>query len=119
MKKTKKKNAKVKIKNPINEYYYFLGVFPLFWILTLPATIAFSIKTGFSVLLLDFVVGMQILTILYVIYDVKAGGYSIKQVYKEHGIERKGLSHKIIPVQIIFYLLLDIVLITCMFIGLI
>ena len=109
MKRAKKKH--VKQNNSVNEYFYLFGILPLSWTLTIPVTFLISIKTHFSILLLDFIIAMQIIFILYAIYEIKSNGYSLTYIYSEHKKELKGFRHNIVPVQIIFYILFDIVII--------
>ena len=109
MKKFKKKH--IKQNNPVNEYFYLFGILPLAWVLTIPLTLFISVKTGFSVLVLDFIIVMQIIFVLYAVYEVKSSGYSLTHIYAEHKKALKGFRHNIVPVQIIFYILFDIAII--------
>ncbi len=115
MKKLKKKHTKTN--NQISEYYYLFGILPMLWVLTLPFTFVLALKTRFSVLFIDFIVIMQVLTVIYMIYDIKAGGYSIKQIYNEHKKTHKGFRHILIPVQTIIYILSDAAAIIFLFIN--
>lgn len=110
MKKLKKKH--IKKNNPVNEYFYLFGILPLAWTLTIPVTLFISVKTNFLILLLDFVIVMQIIFVLYALYEIKSSGYSLMHIYSEHKKMLKGFRHNIVPVQIIFYILFDIVIIT-------
>jgi hypothetical protein len=80
MKKLKKKHKKTD--NAVREYFYIFGFLPLIWGLSLPTIIAISIKTNFSFLFLDFVLVMQIIFILYAVYEIKTSGYSLIHIYK-------------------------------------
>lgn len=112
MKKLKKKQKKINI--DVREYFYIFGFIPLIWSLSLPVTIAFSIKTSFAYLFLDFILVMQIMFILYLIYDVKSSGYSLMHIYQEH---KKSNPRNIVLFQIILYILIDAAIIIWLFLN--